>query len=124
MGQIPADSLPPEALRPKRIYPLPEFQGYPQQFNSTEELLDRQVARGRGDRIAIHFEDKKIPYKAVQATTNRLGSALKRLGVGEAERVMLRLPNIPPAVIANFSIIKIGGDFRDFSIFGQNWSGR
>ncbi len=108
MGQMPADSLPPEALRPKRIYTLPEFQGYPQRFNSTEELLDNQVGRGRGERIAIHFEDKKIPYKAVLATANRLGCALKRLGIGEADRVMLRLPNIPPAVMANFSIIKIG----------------
>ncbi len=124
MGEIPADALPPEALRPKRTYALPEFQAYPQRFNSTEELLDVPVARGQGDRIAICFEDKRIPYKAVLATVNRLGSALRRLGIGEADRVMLRLPNIPPAVLANFAIIKIGGDFRDFSIFGQNWSGR
>ncbi len=108
MGQIAGDSLPPEALRPKRIYTLPEFQTYPRRFNSTEELLDNQVAHGSGDRIAIHFEDRKIPYKAVLATTNRLASALKRLGIGEADRVMLRLPNIPPAVMANFAIIKIG----------------
>jgi 2-aminobenzoate-CoA ligase len=108
MGQMPADSLPPEALRPTRIYTLPEFQGYPQRLNSTEELLDNQVAHGRGDRIAIHFEDKQISYKAVLATANRLGCALRRLGIGEADRVMLRLPNIPPAVMANFSIIKIG----------------
>jgi len=109
MGRIPADYLPPEELRPSRIYTLPEYQHYPQRFNSTEELLDKQVAAGKGDRIAIYFEDKKIPYKAVLATVNKLGSALKRLGIGEGDRVMLRLPNIPPAVMANFAVIKIGG---------------
>jgi 2-aminobenzoate-CoA ligase len=66
------------------------------------------VAAGRGDRIAICFEDRKIPYKALLANVNKLGSALKRLGIEEADRVMLRLPNIPPAVMANFAIIKIG----------------
>ncbi|MEK7204337.1 MAG: AMP-binding protein, partial [candidate division NC10 bacterium] len=108
MGQIPADYLPPKGLWPDRIYTLPEHQTYPQRFNSTEELLDKPVAAGKGDRVAIYFEDKKLPYKAVWATVNKLGSALKRLGVAEADRVMLRLPNIPPAVLANFAIIKIG----------------
>ncbi|HSB71421.1 MAG TPA: acyl-CoA synthetase [Candidatus Methylomirabilis sp.] len=109
MGRIPAEYLPPEELRPTRVYTLPEYQHYPQRLNSTEELLDKQVAAGKGDRIAIYFEDKKIPYKAVLATVNKLGSALKRLGIGEGDRVMFRLPNIPPAVMANFAVIKIGG---------------
>jgi 2-aminobenzoate-CoA ligase len=109
MGRIPAEYLPPKELWPTRIYTLPEHQTYPQHLNSTEELLDKQVAAGKGDRIAIYFEDKKIPYKAVLATVNKLGSALKRLGIEEADRVMLRLPNIPPAVMANFAIVKIGG---------------
>ncbi len=108
MGRISAEYLPPKELWPTRIYNLPEHQTYPQRLNSTEELLDKQVAAGKGDRIAIYFEDKKIPYKAVLASVNKLGSALKRLGIEEADRVMLRLPNIPPAAMANFAIIKIG----------------
>jgi 2-aminobenzoate-CoA ligase len=108
MGRIPADYLPPKELWPTRIYTLPEHQTYPQRLNSTEELLDKQVAAGKGDRVAIYFEDKKIPYKAVLANVNKLGSALKRLGVEEADRVLLRLPNIPPAIMANFAAIKIG----------------
>ena len=55
MGRISADYLPPEELRPTRVYTLPEYQHYPQRFNSTEELLDKQVAAGKGDRIAIYF---------------------------------------------------------------------
>jgi len=108
MGRIPTEYLPPKELWPTRNYHLPEHRTYPQRLNSTEELLDKQITGGKGDRVAIYFEDKKIPYKAVLASVNKLGSALKRLGIEEADRVMLRLPNIPPAVLANFAIIKIG----------------
>jgi len=108
MGKIPADYLPPKELWPRRIYTLPEFAQIPQRFNSTEELLDKTVAAGKGDRVALCFEDKRIPYKALLAQVNKLGSALRRLGIEEADRVALRLPNIPPAIVANFAVLKIG----------------
>ena len=108
MGKIPADYLPPSELRPQRIYTLPEFKHIPQRLNSTEELLDKTVAAGKGDRVALCFDDKRIPYKALLAQVNKLGSALKKLGIEEGERVALRLPNIPPAIVANFAVLKIG----------------
>ncbi len=109
MGKIPADYLPPSELRPQRIYTLPELKNIPQRLNSTEELLDKTVAAGKGDRVALCFDDKRIPYKALLAQVNKLGSALKKLGIEEADRVALRLPNIPPAIVANFAVLKIGG---------------
>jgi 2-aminobenzoate-CoA ligase len=109
MGKIPAEYLPPRELWPQRIYTLPEFKEIPQRLNSTEELLDKTVAAGKGDRVALCFEDRRMPYKALLAQVNKLGSALKRLGIEEADRVALRLPNIPPAIVANFAVIKIGG---------------
>jgi len=111
MAKIPEGYLPPRELWPSRIYKLPEYQNYPQKLNSTEELLDKQVAAGRGDRPAILFEDKKIPYKALLGMVNKLGSSLKALGIEEADRVALRAPNIPPALVANFAVLKIGGIF-------------
>src|SRR3990172_8180526 len=108
MGKIPADYLPPSELRPQRIYTLPEFKNIPQRLNSTEELLDKTVAAGKGDRVALCFDDKRIPYKALLAQVNKLGSALKKLGIEEGDRVALRLPNIPPAIVANFAVLKIG----------------
>ncbi len=111
MGKIPEGYFPPRESWPSRIYTLPEYQAYPQKFNSTEELLDKQVAAGRGDRIALLFEDRKIPYKALLGMVNKFGSSLKALGVEEADRVALRAPNIPPAIVANFAVLKIGGIF-------------
>jgi 2-aminobenzoate-CoA ligase len=111
MGKIPEGYLPPKELWPTRAYKLPEYQAYPQKFNSTEELLDKQVAGGKGDRPAILFEDRKIPYKALLGMVNKLGSSLKALGIEEADRVALRAPNIPPALVTNFAVLKIGGIF-------------
>ncbi len=111
MGKLVEGALPPKELWPTRIYTLPEYQTYPQKFNSTEELLDKQVAAGKGDRVAILFEDKKISYKALLGMVNRFGSSLKALGIEEADRVALRAPNIPPALVVNFAVLKIGSIF-------------
>jgi 2-aminobenzoate-CoA ligase len=109
MGQIPAAYLPPRELWPERIYTLPEHQGYPQRLNSTEELVDRHVEAGRGDRVALLYEDQRITYRQLQGSVNKLGSALRDLGIGEEDRVLLRAPSIPPAIVANFAVIKVGG---------------
>jgi 2-aminobenzoate-CoA ligase len=111
MGKIPEGYLPPKDLWPTRAYKLPEYEAYPQKFNSTEELIDKQVAGGKGDRPAILFEDRKIPYRALLGMVNKLGSSMKALGIEEADRVALRAPNIPPALVTNFAVLKIGGVF-------------
>ena len=108
MGAIPAGYLPPREFWPTRIYTLPEHRTYPQQLNSTEELVDRHVEEGRGDRVAILYEDQRITYRQLQASVNKLGSALRALGIEEEDRVLLRSPSIPPALVANFAVIKIG----------------
>ena len=107
MGKIPESYLPPEELRPKRVYSLDEFKNIPQKFNSTEVLVDQNVAK-YGDKVAIYFDEQRITYKQLQASVNRVANGLKKLGVEEGDRVMLRMPNIPPVIVCNFAIIKIG----------------
>src|SRR5512134_3168197 len=107
MGKIPESYLPPEELRPKRIYSLEEFKNIPQKFNSTEVLLDQNVAK-YGDKVAIYFDDQRITYRQLQASVNRVANGLKKLGVEEGDRVMMRMPNIVPIIVCNFAIIKIG----------------
>jgi 2-aminobenzoate-CoA ligase len=108
LSTIPADYLPPKEFQPQRIYTLKEFESYPDPLNSTEELLDKQVAAGRGDSRAILLGDKVITYKQVLGASNKIGNALRKLGVEEADRVMLRSPNVPPALFTNFGVLKIG----------------
>jgi 2-aminobenzoate-CoA ligase len=106
-----AEYLPPRELWPQRIYTLPEFATYPERFNPTEELLGKVVESGRGDRTAILFEDQRITYSQLYTQASKLASALRELGVSEGDRVMLRAPNIPPSLVTNFAVLKLGGIF-------------
>src|SRR4030067_58727 len=108
MGKIPESYLPPPELRPKRTYTLDEFKETPHKFNSTEVLLAQPAAK-YGDKVAVCFDDQRITYKQLRASVNRVANGLKKLGVEEGDRVFLRVPNIPPAVVCNFAVIKIGG---------------
>jgi 2-aminobenzoate-CoA ligase len=103
-----AEYLPPRQFWPKRVYTLPEFATYAPRFNSTEELLGKAVAAGRGDRIAVLFEDQRITYGQLLTQASKFASALRELGVKEGDRIVLRTPNIPPALVANFAILKLG----------------
>jgi len=103
-----AEYLPPRELWPKRIYTLPEFATYAQRFNPTEELLGKVVAAGRGERTAVLFEDQRLTYNQFLTQANKFAGALRGLGVSEGERIILRTPNIPPALVANFAVLKLG----------------
>jgi 2-aminobenzoate-CoA ligase len=108
LSTIPAEYLPPKEYQPQRIYKLKEFESYPDPLNSTEELLDKQVAAGRGDRRAVLLGDRVITYKQLLGASNKIGNALRKLGVEEADRVMLRSPNVPPALFTNFGVLNLG----------------
>jgi 2-aminobenzoate-CoA ligase len=108
MSKIPEDYLPPEDLRPTLVRLVPEVQAYPDRLNVTQELLDRGVEAGRGDRPAVLFQDRTVTYAALQGQVNRLGNVLASRGVGEDDRVVILSPNQPLSVAANLAIIKIG----------------
>ncbi len=108
MSTIPPDYLPPKEFQPQRIYKLKEFESYPDPLNSTEELLDKQIAAGRGDSRAVLVADRVITYKQLLGASNKIGNALKKLGIGESDRVMLRSPNVPPALFTNFGVLRLG----------------
>jgi 2-aminobenzoate-CoA ligase len=101
--------LPPRQLRPERTYTLPIFRSYPDRFNSTEVLLDQQVSAGRENHPALLFEDEAFTYGALTQQVGQLGNALRRLGVTEGDRVLIRSLNEPAALIANFAVLRLGG---------------
>jgi benzoate-CoA ligase family protein len=83
--------------------------GVPDTFNVATHFVDRNVADGRGDRVAIECGDDRITYRDVLLRVNRLGSALRdRLGVRPEERVVLLLADGPEFVYSFFGAIKIG----------------
>ncbi|ORE95626.1 benzoate-CoA ligase family protein [Stappia sp. 22II-S9-Z10] len=103
------DNLPPTHQQPDFIN-LDRL-GYPEMLNATVELVDRHVAEGRGDRMAL-----KAPggiawtYADLSAMIDRMARVLtEKLGMVPGNRVLLRSANNPTKVALYMAIIKAGG---------------
>ena len=64
-------------------------------LNFTDNCVDRNIDAGRGDQAAIIWEGddgqgRTLTYRELAREVNRLANALKRLGVGEGDRVASR----------------------------------
>jgi 2-aminobenzoate-CoA ligase len=104
---IPTDKLPEEGAGPTLVHSLPELH-YPRHVNAAVELIQPHLDAGRGDDVAIYFEDTALTYAELEARTNRLGNALRDLGVEPGDRVFVRFPNRPEYVVACLAVQKIG----------------
>ena len=80
----------------------------PRDLNAAHWFVDRHVAEGRGGRLAILHEGRRLTYGDVHAGVNRLGNALRRLGVAMEQRVVLLLQDSPEFVWSFWGAIKIG----------------
>ena len=81
----------------------------PEEFNVATYFVDRNVADGRGNKVAIEYGDHRITYQQVLERVNRFGNALRRnLGVRIEERVMLLLLDCPEYAYSFFGAIKVG----------------
>ena len=82
-------------------------------LNVAVNCVDRHVAAGAGDRVALIFEAEsgqstEITYAELQDRVSRAANALTDLGVGAGDRVAIYLPMIPEAVVAMLACARIG----------------
>ncbi len=93
-------------------------------FNYVENALDRHVAAGAGDRVAIIWEGddgavRRLTYRELMVATNRLAGALRDLGVKKGDRVGIFLPMLPETAVATLACGKLGAIYLPmFSGFG------
>ena len=80
----------------------------PEVFNVTTWLLDRNLQEGRGNNVAIECGDERVTYRQVAERVNRLGNALRALGVRIEERVLLILLDTPEFAYSFLGAIKAG----------------
>ncbi|KUO78321.1 MAG: 4-hydroxybenzoate--CoA ligase [Desulfosporosinus sp. BRH_c37] len=80
----------------------------PDKFNATNLFVDRHIEEGRGAKVAIYYLDEQITYSEVQEKVNQTGNALKEIGVGLEDRIMLLLLDCPEFVYSFFGAMKIG----------------
>ena len=80
----------------------------PRDLNAAHWFVDRHVEEGRDSRLAIIHEGRRLTYGEVYTGANRLGNALRRLGVAMEQRVVLLLPDSPEFVWSFWGALKIG----------------
>jgi len=81
----------------------------PQEFNMASYILDDNIAAGRGERIAIYYQDETYTFNDMCALTNQVGNILKELGVEGENRVLVILNDCPEWMASWLGAIKIGG---------------
>jgi len=83
--------------------------GIPETFNAAAWFVDRNVAEGRGPKVAIECGEQRVSYSELLRNVNRTGNALRtRYGVRPEERVLLLLLDGPSFAYSFFGAIKIG----------------
>jgi 2-aminobenzoate-CoA ligase len=103
------DSLPPPDQWPDLLLDRPEF-SYPVRLNCAVELLDRNIARGRGNHPAIVTPAETLTYSQLADRVDRIAQVLvTRFGLVPGNRVLLRSANNAWMVAAYFAVLKAGG---------------
>ena len=93
-------------------------------LNFADNCVDRHVDAGRGAKPAIIWEgddgqSRTLSYAELGREVAKLANALKRLGVGEGDRVGVFLPMSPEAAIATLAVVRIGAIYTPcFSGYG------
>jgi len=82
-------------------------------LNVSANCLDRHVAAGKGDKVAIHWEGepgdtRTITYAELLDEVSQFANVLKGLGVEKGDRINIYLPMIPEAAVAMLACARIG----------------
>ncbi len=81
-------------------------------LNVSANCLDRHL-ESRGHKTALVFEGepgdtRRLSYRELHAEVCRLANALKKLGVGHGDRVVIYMPLIPESIVAMHACARIG----------------
>ncbi len=83
-------------------------------LNACWNAVDRHVAGGRADQVAIRYDSpvtatkRAITYAALLAEVSALAAVLTDLGVGRGDRVILYMPMVPEALFGMLACARIG----------------
>ncbi len=80
----------------------------PESFNAAEVMVDRNIQEGRGEKVAFRTRERDWAYGEVLSGVNKTGNALKSLGMGPEERVVLLLLDGVEFAMCFFGAIKMG----------------
>ena len=81
---------------------------FPDRFNMAEYFLYHNVEEGRENKICLYFNDQTWTYGQTVKLSNRVGNALRELGVEIEHRVLIILSDCPEFVGTWFGAARIG----------------
>src|SRR5216684_4416506 len=81
---------------------------FPERFNMADYFLYHNLEEGRENKVCLYFEDKTFTYGEAARMSNRVGNALRMLGVRMEDRVLIVLPDCPEFVWTWFGAARIG----------------
>jgi benzoate-CoA ligase family protein len=77
-------------------------------FNVAVPFVDRHLAEGRGEKIAIRTVRETVSYAQLAANVNRAGNVLLGLGLKRGERVLMVVKDCPAFFYVFWGAIKAG----------------
>ena len=81
----------------------------PDQFNAAVYFVDRHIAEGRGERIALECGEERVTYQQLADRVQRFGSALiEKLELQPEQRIALIMLDTPAFAYAFFGAIRAG----------------
>jgi len=84
------------------------------EMNTCYNALDRHVEGGRADQVALIYDSpvtdtiRKFTYKELLDLVSRFAGALKGLGVGKGDTVIIYMPMVPQATVAMLACARLG----------------
>ena len=81
---------------------------FPERFNLADYFLDRRIADGLGDRVAIIDDNGRVTYRELQQLANRVANALVAADVRQEERVLIGLHDSIEFAATFFGVLKAG----------------
>ena len=81
---------------------------FPERFNMADYFLYHNLEEGREGKVCHHFENQTFTYGEAARMSNRVGNALRMLGVRVEDRVLIVLPDCPEFVWTWFGAARIG----------------
>jgi len=82
--------------------------GYPRQYNAAADLVDRNVAEGRGEKVVFRDPSESLTYGELQARCNRFANLLAAYQLPRESRIALLLFDTVDFPVAFWGAIKAG----------------
>ena len=99
--------LAPKDASPALTFDLPELQ-YPARLNAVQTVFEGAREAGWSDRVVYHSGGESFSFDQVSRIVNRRAAALRALGIGAGDVVILRIPDTIDLVTTLLAVQAIG----------------